>query len=315
VLTPALQTLIGIREGRLASVYWLRAQILTELAALDEGEGNLGSAEGNLREAARLMMTEYPGTYSEWTTRLKLAGYLARHGNPTEARQLFRSTVQDAVANNATSALRDGLGPYFTLLEQQGATDPATVDEYFFASQTLVQLGVARSQFEFAQILASGGDESAGLFRASSQISREINRLRLELGRLPVALEGGMRPRTPAVIQGEIDQLEAEQTATQARLNKSARYQVTTSRPLSVAELQSVLAPDEVYYKVFFVGGQTHGLIVTKTGARIVPINVDEAMVTDAVGKIRDSIRKEIDGETYVLAFDVESAYALGQAL
>lgn len=313
-IVPALHAMEALRGGRITSVFWLRAQMLGELAMLDEAEGDNGTAEAGYREAARLMGQEYPGTTAEWTSRLRLAGHLARRGQDGEAYDLFRRTVHEAAETGQTSALRQGLAPYFALLERRAAGDAAAVDEFFFASQTLVQLGVARSQFEFARILTSGSDEAAGLFRASADISRDINRSRLELARLdnapaPAAIE------QKASLAAAIARLEEQQTAMQARLNKSARYQVTTARPLTLKELQSVLGDREVYYKIFFVDGEAHALVATRGGARIVPLASSEATVARAVARLRASIRKDVGGVNYVMPFDVDTAFRLYRAL
>ena len=316
MLTPALASMEDVRGGRISSVYWLRAQMLAELASLDEADGNIALAEARLRQGQRMMELEHPYSNATWSAQLDLAGFLARQQQDTSAYSLFRETVREATEAGQPEALAYGLGPYFALLEKRAATDPQAAEEFFTASQALVKLGVARSQFEFARILAAGSDDTAALFRTSSQISREINRLRLERARRLNAGEGELAsPDLVAQLDERIARLEDEQTVVQADLNSSARYQVATAKPLSLSELRSVLEPGEVYYKVLFVDGATYGLVATSQAARIVPIASSEAQFGTAAKRLRDTLGREVDGTTYVIPYDVDMAEKMYRAL
>uniref|UniRef100_UPI0024934976 hypothetical protein n=1 Tax=Janibacter hoylei TaxID=364298 RepID=UPI0024934976 len=59
-LARANRTLAEVRGGRIVSIVWLRAQVLSELAELSESSGQSADAEGLHQEGIALITKVYP---------------------------------------------------------------------------------------------------------------------------------------------------------------------------------------------------------------------------------------------------------------
>ena len=110
-------------------------------------------------------------------------------GGPSRRSRLYRAhRRRDRRAAIASPGLRRPLEPYFELLAARGPM-PAAVADMFAASQILVRPGVAQTQAVLARELSGGSDEAARLFRQSVNLTRDIERGRVELARLQGARE------------------------------------------------------------------------------------------------------------------------------
>src|SRR5688572_29089125 len=221
-LTRALDELVAIREGRIAATLWMRAQILAELASIAEDRRDAAEAERLHQAAVTLLEANYPGSAALLSAKGRLAGFYARTGNADRATSLFREIVA-AVGEGAESSptLRRILEPYFELLAARGS-EPEAVADLFVASQVLVRPGVAQTQAVLARELSGGSDEAARLFRQSVNLTREIERSRVALGRL----ESGPTadPQRAALLRAEVEALQQSQVATQSQLAAFPRY-------------------------------------------------------------------------------------------
>src|SRR3546814_964245 len=82
------------------------------------------------------------------------------------------------------------MAPYYRLLANRAATDPAAVGEFFVAGQLQIRPGVADTQAVLERELSSGSDDGARLFRQATTLNRDIERARIEdarLAQLPVS--------------------------------------------------------------------------------------------------------------------------------
>ena len=85
-LRSADAKLEAIRNGRVASVIWMRAQILGDLAAIAEDQKDTGEADALYRQGVALVEANYPGSAALLNAKARLAGYLARTGQRATAR-------------------------------------------------------------------------------------------------------------------------------------------------------------------------------------------------------------------------------------
>ncbi|HEU0098273.1 MAG TPA: CHAT domain-containing tetratricopeptide repeat protein [Allosphingosinicella sp.] len=308
-LQKALAGLDSVRDGRVASTVWLRAQIYGEIASLAEARGDSAEAERRYRGAIALLEADYPGSAALLSARTRLAAYQARSGRTAEARRLYREVVQANMAGGSPSpTLHRTLAPYFALLEREGR-DPAAVAEMFKASQLLVRPGVAQTQAVLARELSGGSDEASRLFRQSVDLGRSIERLRVEMARLAGAPEpDGARL---AALGVELAALEVEQVATQAKLSDFPRYRVLSGGLMELAELQQALRPGEAYYKMIVVGGDAYAVLATPAAARAWKIGAPPAELEREVDALRATVAVEEDGQILTYPFDVELAFRL----
>jgi CHAT domain-containing protein len=317
LLTKATADLMQVREGRIAALARLRAQILGELSAVAEQGGDLVGAEKMLRDAMTMVDTEYPGSGAAQGARLRLAGFLARHGSVDPALAMYREVVQGIIANDGTTiGLEPLMRPYFELLAGQIPAHPALAADFFLASQTLRRPGVADTQSVLARALSGGSDEAARLFRQSVALTRDVERNRVELARLAALPQ--QTPETAAdidTVRKALASSEADQTATQASLSRFPRYRAVEGGAVTLADLQATLHPDEAYLKLAVVGPDVFAMFVTPQGATAYKADLDAEKLADMVATLRASIVVEINGAPQVSPFDVETSRALYVAL
>ena len=311
-LSSAQAQLAAVRDGRVVSTAWMRAQLLGELATLAEEAGDTAGAERQHKEAVALLTSNYPGSAALLNTQSRLAAYYTRTGRTEPALALYREIVEaNAVSGNSSPALRRTLAPYFELLARADAS-PEAVADMFKASQVLVRPGVAQTQAVLARELSGGSDDASRLFRQSVNLTRDIERARVEMSRL-----SGLPEPTAAdtvrleTLRPQLAALEKDQVETQAKLAEFPRYRVVSGGAMSLAELQKVLKEGEAYYKMTMVGDDAYAIFATAGSARAYKIGASAADLEKEVDALRDTIAKVEDGNLVTYPFDDERAYAL----
>jgi CHAT domain-containing protein len=310
--TRALSELVAIRGGRIAATIWLRAQIYGELADLAEARGERAEAERLHRAGIALLTANYPASAALLAAEGRLAGFFARTGQTEPALALYREIVTaSAEGGEPSPGLRRTLAPYFEILAGRG-DDQAAVADLFAASQVLVRPGVAQTQALLARELSGGSDEAARLFRQSVNLTRDIERARVELARLQSA-----DPQTPASaariaeLTTALGQWQQDQVATQARLAQYPRYRAVSNGAMTLADLEHLLRPREAYYKMTVVGARAYAIVVRGDGARAFRIGAAPAEIDRQVDSLRDTITLVRDTQQLTYPFDVDLAYRL----
>ncbi len=315
-LQRALEELVAIRGGRIGATVWLRAQVHGELAGIAEARGDAAEAERQHRLALALLETGYPGSSALHNAKGRLAGYLARTGQTEPALALFREIVTaNSASGDSSPGLRRTLQPYFGLLAQRG-DHPAAVADLFTASQVMVRPGVAQTQAVLARELSGGSDEAARLFRQSVDLTRDIERGRIELTRI----EASQAPTAAGIaraaeLRALLDQWQQDQAATQARLGEFPRYRVVASGALQIADLQRLLRPGEAYYKMIVVGDEAYAIFITGQNARAFRIGARPAELDRQVDALRRTISVVENNQQLTYPFDLDLAHGLYQSL
>ena len=315
-LGSALARLQAVRNGRVVSTLWMRAQIHSELAAIAETEDNPGEAEAQHKQAVALLEVNYPASSALLSAQARLAGFYARTGRPEAALPLYRQVVDaGAERGDSSSALRRALQPYFALLARDSAAPGAAAD-MFKASQILLRPGVAQTQAVLARELSGGSDEAARLFRQSVNLTREIERSRVEAARLGALEQPTAQDKASLdALHASLAQLEADQVATQSKLAEFPRYRAVSTAAMTLPDLQRVLRPGEAYYKLTMVGDESYAIFVTSAAARAFRISAGPAELDREVDSIRATISLEQGGKILTYPFDVEQALRLYEQL
>lgn len=315
ILTRAQSDLISVRDGRIVTILWLRAQILAELAELDERQGNLGAAESRFAEGIDLLENFYPGSPALVSARAQLAGFYARNGREDDALALFRALVSNAESKPA-SALRRLLAPYFALLAER-SDRPETAADMFAASQLLLRPGLAQTQAVLARELSGGSDEAAQLFRQSLNVGRAIERLRAQIAQQ--AMDAGIGEAAPgsdiAARQTQLGELELRQLQLQEQLAQYPRYRVASTGVMDLAALQAALQPGEAYYKLVMLNRRSYAIFAEQGTARSFEVEARSADIGSMVDSLRDSIAIEQAGQTITYPFEIATARDLYKAL
>ncbi|MFT3966647.1 MAG: CHAT domain-containing protein [Sphingobium sp.] len=310
-LSRADKALLAIREGRLTSALWLRSQIAMERASIAEAKGDGGKAGALYRDAVAILAASYPDTPALLAAQARQAGFLARSGDVAGALSLYASVVdRSEKVSDSSTALRDLLSPYFSLLVEQGTPDAAAA--LFKAAQSLQRPGVASTQAILARELSEGNDEAAALFRLAVARTRDIGRTEIEITRISATTAPGDAERDRlAALRQTLDQLRAEQTALTARLSAFPRYNILSPTSVPLAELQANLGEGEAYYKLAIIGDAAYAVFIDRTGATSWRIEQGRAALEDGVAALRDSIVRMENGQVATYPFDIELARSL----
>ncbi len=303
---------LAVRNGRVTSIIRLRAQTMGELALADEAAGRLDTAEEGFRAAVTLLETEYPETMALAAARAKLAAYLTRHDRNDDALRLYRTVIGNVAAQQRQlTGLYNQLAPYFRLLVDRQATDPAAAGEFFAAAQLLVRPGVADTQAVLARELSGGSGEAASLFRQANTLARDIERARIDAARI----DNGPDAASMAVMRTELDtriaNLSTQQTEALTRLAEFPQYRAVSQDSLTLDELRASLRPGEAYAKLTIIGDEVYGLIVTGSAARAWRADISRSGLDEAVDTLRSTISVLEGGQYQTYPYDAETAHRL----
>ena len=311
-LQQADAKLQAVRGGRVASITWMRAQILGDMAAIAEESGNAAQADQLYRQGVAILETNYPGSAALLNAQARLAGYLARAGQLETAEAIFRQIVHSQTdASNLPPSFARVLRPYLDILLKKG-NDPAAAAEIFAASQLMMRPGLAQTQAVLARELTGGTDEAARLFRQAVTLSRQVERARISLARL----EEQPQPSPEQLLKiralrTELKEAEQDSVATQAELSKYPRYRAVSSAIIPLADLQKSLRPGEGYYRMTVVEDNVYALLATATTARAVKLNIGAKDLDSEVDSLRDSITTLERGQQMIYPYDVALAHKL----
>jgi CHAT domain-containing protein len=309
-LEQALAQALSVREGRVVSIIRLRSQILSEIGATLEAAGDASGAEQRFREAIALLETRYPDTNVVAAARSRLAAFLVRQNRLDDALALYKTVVADVVRRgNSTTGMSNLLAPYFATLVERAPANPALIDDFFLATQTLVRPGVADTQTQLARQLSQGAGEAADLFRQATVLQREVERSRIGLA----GLRGADKPDEAAITAAaaELDKLEREQAAMQAKLAEFPQYRALSTDTLSIADLRAALKPDEAYLKLAVVGQAVYGVYITPNDAAIYKLPITSDELDARVDDLRATISTVEEGQVFTYPFNLALARKL----
>lgn len=314
-LLSAREQLISVRDGRIVSILWLRAQVLAELAEIDETQGNLASAEALHRQAVNMLLTNYPGSPALVSARAQLAGFLARNGREAEALTLYTQLVEDGESKPSAS-LRRLLAPYFDLLANRDDS-PDTAARMFVASQLLLRPGLAKTQAVLARELSGGSDEAAQLFRRSLNIGRAIEQMRGEIAQIELTgdLDDTAISNELAGKREQLSALQAIQLELQQTLSQYPRYRVVSDSQMNLSDLQGTLRNGEAYFKLVTLDDAAYAIYIENGAARGYRVEASPDDIDAMVNVLRDSIAVELAGQTITYPFEIGTARQLYSAL
>jgi len=311
-LVNAYDRAIAVRDGRVTSITRLRAQTLSELALLSEAEGNFEEAEQLLRNGLELLSIQHPETRAVNGAQARLASFLLRRGQEAEAKQLYEQVVDNSLGKrNAIAGLTNQLAPYFDLLVEEDSS----TDAFFKATQILIRPGVAETQAVLSRELSAGTDESARLFRQSTNLARNIERLRIRFSALGKAEQSTSVRRTRADLASEIEQLERNQQLTQVRLSEYPQYRAVASRSITLEDLRSNMQADEAYVRMAIAGNRIYMFYASLDEAKAYRVDLRPDDLDIKVDQLRASISTFENGQYVTYPFDIETSRELYKLL
>lgn len=313
LLAAAERSFAEVRDGRVISVVWLRAQVLGELAENAERAGEGAEAERRHKQAIGLLEVVYPGSPALGSARAQLAGLYARSGRRDEALAIYRGIIGDAEGRPLPS-LRSVMTPYFGLLTDSnaGIGNAVAAADVFAASQLLQRPGLAQTQAALARELSEGTDEAAQLFRTATNLGRGIEQSRVSLLELESLPDADTRLADQiAERRARLEQLEQQQAEVLDRLAAYPRYRAVAGNAISLADLQAVLGEGEAYVKLVTLDSDAYVLYATREAARVWRAEATPRQLEGLVTQIRESIAVVEGGQVNTYPFDLAAARKL----
>lgn len=306
-MTRANATLAEVRGGRVLSIIWLRAQVLSELAELSEIAGQTSEAEQLHQNGIALLRAAYPDSPALYSAQAQLAGLFSRTGRTGEAIELYRKIVAEAEGRPAPS-LRSYMSNYFGLLLQGGASAEAA-DDIFSASQLLLRPGLAQTQAVLARELSGGSDEASALFRRSVNLGRSIEQMRGSI--VQIEGEAAVNPQAEVLLaerQQRLDALLGQQAEVLQKLAEYPRFRAVSGSAIDLAGMQSILRDDEAYVKMIALDNEAFMVYITPGEALAYKVNGTPEELEDIVVGIRESIAVADGGQVLTFPFDLAAS-------
>lgn len=309
-LNRANTKLAEVRDGRIVSIIWLRAQVLGELAELSEASGRDTESEALHQQGIGLLAVSYPDSPALYSAQAQLAGFYARNGRESDAIELYRGIVAEAEGRPAPS-LRAYMSNYFGLLLADGASSDAASD-MFSASQLLLRPGLAQTQAVLARELSGGSDEASLLFRRSVNLGRSIQRTRAAI--LEVEGEAQVNPQATGVLaerQSRLDSLLEQQSEVLQKLAEYPRFRAVSGGALNLEGMQGILEADEAYVKMITLENDAYMIYITPAESLAWRVDASPDELEEMVLLLRESIAIAEGGEVLTFPFDLETSRSL----
>jgi len=313
-LARASRTLAAAEANGALNV-WLRARIQADLAEIDIDQGQPGQAIGKYNEAIRVIRLRHAGTAAEGGLLLDLGRAQVGAGQEDAALTTYARAFELFQAQRgALGASADDAAPYFDLLLKRIASDPAKADDYkarfFNAASSVISNATAQTVSKLAARVASGDTAVTGLVRALEDTRRELRATEAQAANLQAANTFTGQVRTD--LEARLKTLQEQSDALENQLlAANPRYAQLVSSQASLADLQKVLGPDEVYLKILLLDSRGYGLLVTPASAKPYAIELNRGTAGVAVRRLRAAF----EGEDSLPPFDVAASYKLFQQL
>ncbi|MEO6389053.1 MAG: CHAT domain-containing tetratricopeptide repeat protein [Croceibacterium sp.] len=312
-LARAREAIVSVRGGRVISTARLQAQILSEMALAQEAGGQYGEAGTQLRAALAIAQRNYPESASVDAAKARLAAFLTRRGDRTEAMGLYREIVANVVdKRDGLVGIENQIKPYLTMLVEQLPQQPELVNDLFLATQLVERPGAAQTLAQLTRKLSAGSGEASDLYRRANSVDRELARVNLTIAQSQAqAQDAG----TTAVVADDLlerrQRLEGIQLELLNSLAAFPAYRSVAHNYVNADDLKSLLAPGEGYLKLVRLGDEMFAVYLSQTRSAGWKVGASSAQVADLVSALRNTISLTIGGVNATYPFDVDSSRKL----
>jgi CHAT domain-containing protein/Tfp pilus assembly protein PilF len=307
---PLLRRTLDIREKALGSDNRDFASDLYNLAYIDIKLGRAADAEPLLKRALAIQQATLPPDHPDIALSLnQLAGVYDDLGRGAEALDAARKAVAILVRRGeqtpndpsdvAALERRSDRGYYAGLVHllwedapDKDALAPAMIEEAFRAAQYAGGVETAKAVTSMMARAATGTDALADLVRDREDLSDRWKKLDADL--LKAAAESPEKRNAPleASLRKEQDEVDARLSADNEKLRTAfPRFaELAEARPVGVADVQDVLAPDEAFATFSLADKESFLFVVRKQDAHVFRLAITRDQVADAVKALRTPI-------------------------
>lgn len=300
------------RVNRAAPPWWL-PQFLETRSTIARAQGNLGSAAALQGEAVRIWTSILPQSVPEGLSRLGLGRSLYANGDARGAIDSYRQGFAILKARNAEIRPRELLG-FLDVAQAVSEADPAQRDQLaveMFEAMQLMRSGVTSRTVSLATARLASGDQAVGaVIRAQQENERKRYSLVASLNRALSAPADLRDTKLISDLRERLATVEAEGRSLDEQVQAaSSGYRQLLATPVTGADLQALLKPDEAM--VAFAAAETgaYGFLVRSDRIRVWKIAANDQALGDAVIVLRRAMIPSKEGR--LPRFPVDSAHGL----
>jgi CHAT domain-containing protein/tetratricopeptide (TPR) repeat protein len=292
---------------------------LRSVALLDLKTGNLVEARARLDRALSIAQERLgPRHQDTIATLINLADVDRRDGRWQDSLARLR------LAATALNAQRNAQFTRFTELDpwlidaiwrvSDGKPDNAAKDEAFGAAQRAHETSAGAALSQMAARFGAGNDAIAGLVRRQQDLKTSLEtldkRVTSELGQA----DGKRNDTLIANLRAQIAQTQKSLDDVSAQLDRSfpAYADLSNPQPLSIAQTQGLLKPDEALVAFITLNDKTYALAVTRESSALRQVSLGRRDISDRVAHLRQGLANP---EAAQSSFDLDASFELTSAL
>ena len=316
---PYLVRCLDIDERIVGSRHPQLIKDLRSLALLDLKTGNLTDARGRLDRALPIAQDRLgPRHHDTIATLINLADVDRREGKWQDALGRLRLAATALNAQQNVQFIRfPEIDPWLidTIWRvSDGKPDNAAKDEAFGAAQRAHETKAGAALSQMAARFGAGNDAIAALVRRQQDLKASLDtldkRVTSELGQA----DGKRNDTLIASLRAQTAQTQKSLDDVTAQLDRSfpAYADLSNPQPLSLAQTQGLLKPDEALVVFIVLGDKTYAFAVTREASALRQIALGSREVSDRVAHLRQGLS---DPETAQSSFDLDASFELYNGL
>lgn len=297
---------------------------LRSLAFLDIQREKYSEARIGLERALAIAQAKLgPRHRTTLFTEVNLADIIGRQGQRPEALALLRRAAADNAGQGTGGA---AVGRFFDLdtalidaiwQVASGHPDDAARDEAFRAAQRARETQAGAALAQMAARFGAGSDAVAAAVRRQQDLKAGLEgldkRITTELG----APDGKRNDALIARLRTEAARAKKAFDEISARIVREfpGYAELSSPSPLSIAQTQALLKPDEALVSYLSTGKQSYVFAVTGEGSVWQQIPLTAAEIGERVAKLRAGLFNATPDPSAPVPFDLEASHALYAAL
>ncbi|RXH19210.1 CHAT domain-containing tetratricopeptide repeat protein [Bradyrhizobium guangzhouense] len=316
---PYLVRCLEIDERVLGGAHPQLIKDLRAVALLDLKTGNLTEARSLLGRALAIAQDKLgPRHQDTIATLINLADVDRREGEWADSLTRLRlaATALDAQRNAQFTRFAE-LDPW--LIDAiwrvaDGKPDVAARDEAFGAAQRAHETKAGAALAQMAARFGAGNDAIAGLVRRQQDLKASVDtldkRITSELGQA----DGKRNDQLIASLRAQAAQAQKSLDDATTQLGRSfpAYAELSNPQPLSIAQTQTLLKPDEALVTFIALGDKTYAFAVTHEASALRQVALGGREINDRVAHLRQGLANP---EAAQSSFDLDASFNLYNAL
>lgn len=312
---PYLLRCLEIDERVLGTAHPQLVKDLRSLAQLDLKTGNLTDARSRLDRALPIARDRLgPRHHDTIATLINLADVDRRDGKWQDALARLRLAATALNAQKNVQFIRfPEIDPW--LIDaiwrvSDGRPDNAAMDEAYGAAQRAHETSAGAALSQMAARFGAGNDAIAGLVRRQQDLKASLEtldkRVTSELGKA----DGKRIDTLIASLRAQVAQTQKSLDDVTTQLDRSfpAYADLSSPQPLSIAQTQALLKPDEALVAFIGLRDEAFAFIVTREASALRPIALGSRELSDRVAHLRQGLA---DPEAARSSFDLDASFEL----